>query len=271
MDIFKKTINETVKLLIDFYLIIFFLFKKKNNQDDFLILTGSDSTHFNSLVNLLTSISKYEKNTKVKIFNLGLTNEEKNYLLNNFDYKLVDFEFNKYPEFVSRRDEFNKLGSYSWKPIIIYEEYKKNTKNLIWLDAGCLINKNLKLIKNIILKNGFYSPQSSDNVKRWTHESTLVKLKVPKDFYKKRNISGGICGFSQNSTLISNLISDWHKYSINEEIISPSGSSRLNHRQDQALLTLLVHFYKLSTTTPRGHNIFGILRHQDDEEYKYLQ
>lgn len=271
MDIFKKTINEIGKFLTDLYLILFFFFKKKNNEDDFSILTGSDSSHFNSLVNLLTSLSEYEKDTKVKIFNLGLTGEEKNYLLNNFNYEVVDFEFNKYPEFVRRRDKFNKLGSYSWKPIIIYEEYKKNTENLIWLDAGCLINKNLKLIKNIILKNGFYSPQSSDNVKRWTHESTLLKLKVPKEFYKKRNISGGICGFSHNSVLINNLISDWYKYSINKEIISPPGSSRLNHRQDQALLTLLVHFYQLSNSTPRGHRIFGILRHQDDEEYKYLQ
>ncbi len=271
MDIFKKNLRELLKLLADLLLILFFLFKRKKNQKDFLILTGSDSSHFNSLVNLLATLKEHENDTEIKIFNLGLEEKEKNYLKENFNFEIIDFEFSKYPEFVSKRDEFNKLGSYSWKPIIIYEQYESTNKNILWLDAGCLITKELTLVKNIILKNGFYSPQSSDNVKRWTHESTLSKLKVPEKLYTKRNISGGICGFGKNSISTKNMLSDWYKYSLDEELISPQGSSRLNHRQDQALLSLLVHFYKLSNSTPRTHNIFGILRHQDDEEYKYLQ
>ncbi len=270
MDIFKKNIRELFNFVIDIFLISYFSLKRKKNEEDFLILTGSDSTHFNSLVNLLTSLSKYEKETKIEIYNLGLKDDEKNYLRENFNFMIIDFDFNKYPEFVSKRDEFNKLGSYAWKPIIIHEQYQSRKENILWLDAGCLVNKKLKLIKNIILKNGFYSPQSSDNIKKWTHETTLSKLKVPESFYNRRNISGGICGFSKNFPKIQNLISDWYKYSLDEEIISPKGSSRINHRQDQALLSLLLHFYKLSKSTPRTHNIFGILRHQDNEEYKYL-
>jgi hypothetical protein len=56
MAIFKKFFKEFIKLNIDLFLLFYFLFIKKINNEEFVILTGSDSTHFNSLVNLLKSL-----------------------------------------------------------------------------------------------------------------------------------------------------------------------------------------------------------------------
>ena len=91
-------------------------------------------------------------------------------------------------------------------------------------------------------------------------------LKAPNSILRKRNISGGIVGFAKNSSLVDDLLDEWYKHSINEEIIAPTGSSRSNHRQDQAILSVLIHKFKLSLLTPRTHRIFGILKHQDDEK-----
>ena len=112
----------------------------------------------------------------------------------------------------------------------------------------------------IIKKNGFYSPQSSDNIEKWTHEQTLNSLEAPNSILRKRNISGGIVGFAKNLDKVDNLLDEWYKHSINKEIIAPRGSSRANHRQDQAILSVLIHKFRLSLLTPRTHRIFGILK-----------
>ena len=160
MAIFKKFFKEFIKLNIDLFLLFYFLFIKKINNEEFVILTGSDSTHFNSLVNLLKSLIEYENNSQIKVINLGMNTREIQYLEENFNIEIAEFDFDNNPSFLKERDEFNKLGSYAWKPISIYKEFIESTKNIIWLDAGCLITRNLKLLKSIIKKNGFYSPQS---------------------------------------------------------------------------------------------------------------
>ncbi len=271
MALFKKYFIELFKFINDVFLLFYFSLKSPMNHEDFVILTGSDSTHFNSLVNLLKTLIANEPNTEVKIINLGMNKKEIEFLKKNFEYEIKNFNFQQYPNFVSKRDKFNKLGAYAWKPISIYNEYNSTRKNLIWLDAGCLVTKELHLLKNIIRKNGFYSPQSSDTIKRWTHKTTLKELKVPISYLKKRNISGGIVGFAKNSKYINELLNTWYLNCLNETIIAPPGSSRLNHRQDQAILSILVHKFKVSKYTPRTHLIFGILRHQDNEKEKYLQ
>ena len=73
------------------------------------------------------------------------------------------------------------------------KEFKNTSKNVLWLDAGCLINKKLSLLKIIIKKNGFYSPQSSDNVEKWTHEQTLNLLKAPNSILRKEKYKRGYC------------------------------------------------------------------------------
>ena len=60
------------------------------NDKDFLILTGSDSTHFNSLVNLLKTLIAYEPNTEVVIINLGMSKNEIQYLESNFNYQIKE-------------------------------------------------------------------------------------------------------------------------------------------------------------------------------------
>ena len=154
---------------------------------------------------------------------------------------------------------------------LIYWEFIESPKNIIWLDAGCLITRNLKLLKSIIKKNGFYSPQSSDTIKRWTHPQTLKALDTNEKVYKKRNVSGGIVGFAINSEKMKDLLLDWNEFSLRKEVIAPKGSNRLNHRQDQAILSVLIHQHGVSRLTPRTHKIFGILRHQDNENFKYIK
>ena len=78
-------------------------------------------------------------------------------------------------------------------------------------------------------------------------------------------------GFAINSEKMKDLLLDWNEFSLRKEVIAPKGSNRLNHRQDQAILSVLIHQHGFSRLTPRTHKIFGILRHQDNENFKYIK
>ena len=47
-----------------------------NNNEQLTIVTASDTSHFQSLKQLIDSIKKYEKDTRLIVFDLGLKIEE---------------------------------------------------------------------------------------------------------------------------------------------------------------------------------------------------
>ena len=57
--------------------------------------------------------------------------------------------------------------------------------------------------------------------------------------YEKDCVMSGIIGIKDNE-LLKSLILDWRNYSLNKDCIAPSGSSRLNHRQDQSIFQILI-------------------------------
>ena len=73
--------------------------------------------------------------------------------------------------------------------------------------------------------------------------------------------------FDYNSKNARNISELWNKFSQIQECISPVGSSRLNHRQDQAVLTLLLYKYVFKSSYkkfiyPQTNFIYGILFHK---------
>ena len=104
----------------------------------------------------------------MQVYDLGLTNEELIELKQSFgNINIKKFNYDDYPEHVNLSSQDN--GSYAWKPIIIKETMNSVKGALIWMDAGNIITKNLWIIKNYINIFGFYSPLSSENIKKWSH------------------------------------------------------------------------------------------------------
>ena len=270
----KKYINRNVVrftfryfkyFLIDIFLFVLIIFKKRINKNEFKIVTVADSNFFEDLNNLLNSIKLFESNLDVVIYDIGLRNDDKKFLIEHFDYKIKKFNFEQYPAFINLYDSDSKLGSYAWKALIIQKEYSKGKKNIIYLDAGCMLRKSLRLLKFVVLRNGLFSPASSDNIKRWTHPTSLEKMNVSRNLLKKRNFTAGCIGLAIHHDNISNIVSKWAKYSKDQDVIAPKGSSRLNHRQDQAILNILIHQNLNSFMIFRTQKIFGILTHQNKD------
>lgn len=245
----KKFINFLTNLLINISdsikiitLLIYRGISFNSNLGNLVLVTGSDSQFFLSVIQLLTSIRKNENNIKVIFYDLGLDLTQKEALIKAFpDVVYKKFDFDNHPSFFSERDGHMKLGAYAWKSSIIYEVLLKEKSLVLWLDAGNILNGNLNNIKIILQTIGFYSPYSAGKVEEWTHVETVKYIKASSKDLKKSNLTGGLVGFNYDNKFSMNIAKQWKELSEVKDCIAPRGSNRDNHRQDQSILSILFH------------------------------
>ena len=140
--------------------------------------------------------------------------------------------------------------------------FEKETGLVLWLDAGNLVRNNLFIIKLLIFSHGFYSPISSNRIIDWTHPKTLDKFNDLSKFFNKRNKNGAIIGFYTGNKKAKLFVEDFFNMSLDKSYIAPENSSRLNHRYDQSLISLLFFKY-FDKFIPKTYKLFGISIHND--------
>jgi len=209
-----------------------------------LITAANTGYYFNMLKQLLNNVIEVSnsKNIQIRVivYNLGM-NESEIKEIKLFQYvTLENFDFNKYPEHVSLEKYYGFNCTYAWKPIIIYDVCEKYGGLVHWMDTRNLYYDFKNLIK-ILESEYIYCPISSGTVKKWTHPKCLDYMNGHKFInYSPRNAA--IIGINYNIDWVKNFIKKWRDLALIKECICPDGSDRSNHRQDQAVLTIL--FYK---------------------------
>ena len=83
------------------------------------------------------------------------------------------------------------------------------------------------------------------------------------DKFNKRNLSGGVVGYNANNSKAKLLAERCYNYAKVKECIAPSGSNRSNHRQDQALLTVLAYKFNMVKGMPKKYYGFDVHRDID--------
>ena len=232
-----------------------------NNNEQLTIVTASDTSHFQSLKQLIDSIKKYEKDTRLIVFDLGLKIEELEELNSTYiNIEVHKFEYNNYPEHVNLSSQDN--GAYAWKPIIIEEILNLSKGLVLWCDAGNLLTRNLSSLKRHLIINGFYSPLSSEKIEKWSHPKTLNYLNFPKKKYLKRNLNAAVVGIRYKSRY-KELVDLWKTSALQKDLILPEGANSSNHRWDQTLLTLIYYRDYQKLYSLKTYFVFGIKVHQD--------
>ena len=102
----------------------------------------------------------------------------------------------------------------------------------------------------------------------WTHPATLEYFAVDAQWAAgKRNLNGACVAFHPHSLQALKLAKQWRDGALIKECIAPEGSSRKNHRQDQALLTVLAYKHGLADATESQY--LGFETHRDiDEDWR---
>jgi hypothetical protein len=209
-----------------------------------IIVTGASNNHYLTLINMINSYIKNANEHTLIVYNLGLDNDKwlniQTLFLNNNNIIYKIFDYSKYPEW------FNiniGAGQYAWKPTIIYNTFLEYENQIIvWMDSGNLITSDIILLEQVILDNSIYSWVSSGDIKKWTHPETIKYLNC--NCLNEQNRNAACLGFNTNIDFVKEFLLEFYNCAQTKECIFPDGSSRDNHRQAQAVFTVLFYKYK---------------------------
>jgi hypothetical protein len=226
------------------------------------IVTGASDNHFRSLCQFLRSIpTQLLSNTFV--WNLGLSESNQASIVLEFPMtRMRHFPYHEYPSY------FNihvAAGEYAWKPVVIAKTAEEimDAQVLLWCDAGNRQMGTFDAMEATVKSQGVYTPISLGTVRKWTHPSCLEYFKVqstdPVLNMLPRNAA--IVGFDLANTAAVEFMKEWAQLAQIKECIAPEGSNRENHRQDQAVLTLL--YYRYTGNQHLMNSEFTMATHQD--------
>ena len=130
-------------------------------SDKLYFCTASDEGFFSCLMQLIGSIHKtnYDKTEEIAVFDLGITNQQRNFLNTIEKVKVYDIEITN-PDLLTKfkTNSFGKTsrGFYAWKPVIL-KQMSEKFDYFLYLDAGTTILKPLDdLFKHIQIKGHFF-------------------------------------------------------------------------------------------------------------------
>ena len=218
-----------------------------------VIVTGADSSHFLSLVQLLETVERVESKSDVVVWDLGLTSDEALEVRTRFPRVIVRrFRYEQYPSFFNIRIE---AGEYAWKPTVILDTWVRymaedDHKILIWCDAGNFLFRRLNWVRRYAARHGVHTKFSGGTLREWTHPGTLEHFDLNEEDLGRRNAHGALVAFDFRHSVAKSTLQTWAEYALRREVIAPSGSDRTNHRQDQALLGCILAQNKVLEDSP---------------------
>jgi len=225
----------------------------------FTLVTGASSNHFACLRNLLFTISAFEPRAPLIVYDLGLSARESAQLRRR-RCDLRRFPFENHPPHLDIRVA---RGQYAWKPVIIADTLRECGGSVLWLDAGNLLVAPLTRIRKVLRRHGLYCPLSGGDIRDWTHPGTLKYLKASRALLSKPNRNAACVGFNARHPEIPELAERWKACALDKRCIAPRGSDRSNHRQDQAVLSVLLYQFQRRTGCKLIDDLLDVFPQQD--------
>src|SRR5262249_34040328 len=157
------------------------------------------------------------------------------------------FDFASYP---AHMDVAVNAGEYAWKPVIVAEVVERirgsaHPDDVLWTDAGSYFHALEPIAERIRASDGLWVRTSSGTLRDRTHRGMLAHFGADPDAFATRaNADATLIGFATGSPsatvrdrVYRDILVPWKACALNRGCIAPPGSSRGNHRQDQAALS----------------------------------
>ena len=223
------------------------------------IVSASDSTHFKSLIQFIKSVQYYENGSRTVIYDLGMTKEETDIIRRDYPFvRLRVFDYTRYPWYFNIKIE---AGRFAWKPVIILKVLSEFRLSTIWFDAGCKLTQPLYRIRDIINKEGFYSPIVLPGaIKDWVHPQFVESLNASDKIINNASFNGAMIAINYNHSKATKFVNKWISCALEEKCWVPSSSSKKNHRW-QTIMSILAYQLELAGEIP--YKRIGFLVHQD--------
>ena len=213
-----------------------------------IIVTGADSTHFRSELQFLDSAVRNEPDATIVMWDLGLSEEEAQFVQEKHPgVHYRKFSYADYPGYFLITES---KGEYAWKPTVVFESARefagaRSNGILLWCDAGNVVFKKLRWLRRYVGKNSVFAPFSRGTLRDWTHPDTVDFFELTDEELARSNCASGFVGFDLASDTAWSVLQQWSELALRKDVFAPPGSSRLNHRQDQAVLGCILVKQKL--------------------------
>jgi lipopolysaccharide biosynthesis glycosyltransferase len=200
-----------------------------------IIVTAADRKYFDSLRTLISSIHKhsYEVVDKIIVYDIGLDPEEVK-RLNNIE-KVCVKEFSNIE--IPYKHYLLPKG-HAYKLYCVYE-FKQLAKNILWLDAGVMLLKDIHEIFNIIELEDIFLVGDVHLNKNYTKKACIQAMNATENELNDTQLSSGILGYKSNGKY-QKLIDEAFEYSKIEDCVV---GDEENHRHDQSVYSILASRY----------------------------
>jgi hypothetical protein len=241
------------------------------SRPELIVVTAASSNHAGALKMMMESLARLD--AEVDCYDLGLTDDERGALPHWSRARLHTFDYASYPPYM---DVNVNAGEYAWKPVIVGDvidrvRAQSRPADVLWADAGCFFHAIDRMADRIAQCEALWVRTSAGTMRQWTHPAMFAHLGVDPDAYgDKPNADATLVGFNlQNPSVYDAIVEPWRRCAMVKDCIAPSGSSRANHRQDQAVLSYLVHRagYPFATDTAQD---LGVRTKCDRWFYNYF-
>jgi hypothetical protein len=239
-----------------------------------IIVTGASEAYVSSLRCLMDSFVTHCSTERrvLHVYDMGWSEDQRASLLQEYGYNhrivFKTFDFSLYPDWMNIRHD---AGQYAWKPVLLYETVMSHPGlQVVWMDARNLILDSLQTLESFTAKHGVYSPTSAGTIQYWTHPATLRFMGCPSQDISQKNRNAACLAIDPRIEAARSLLLDFYHYGLTRECIAPKGSSRKNHRQDQAVFTVLFYRHLTHYDHNQGDKTLGIYFHyQQRHSVKY--
>jgi hypothetical protein len=198
-----------------------------------LVVSAASPPFFRSLLQLLLSLRRHGY-TRCVIYDLGLSDAQRCRIIREFSWVQLR-SLPPGPEHLS------DWSNYGWKPTALAEILEESALPVLWLDSACVVVGRLDPMLQHLARHGIWVPWAGrGRLAERTHPGTLRELEVEESIRSERFRAGGVCAFDPAHGGALELVRNWRALAWDPEVLAPPGSSRDNHRYDQALLTILL-------------------------------
>jgi hypothetical protein len=217
-----------------------------SNDVKFKVVTAANHDYFYSLLTLMQTFRFYNSTNDIflEIWDLGLESWQRQILdlMKNDQIRIRDLSVGIEEPFEGAFKASKK--SYAWKAFCVRESFR-NCENLVWVDSGVAIMKNLESFFTRIKEVGYVF---FDNFGRTNDKWTSIECKKNMGFAMEESeslqISANIFGLNKSHSN-QELITQWVEQCSMEENMK---SDDPNHRFDQSVLSILIFRRKYKLT-----------------------
>ena len=211
-----------------------------------IVVTAASSNHAGALKQMLESLRRLD--ARVECYDIGLSAQEARALPRWDRLFYHKFDYAGHPPHLNVSIN---AGEYAWKPVIVAEVVERSRtapdpSDVLWADAGCYFHALQPIADRIRATGGLWVRPSAGVMREWTHPLMFEYLGAdPTAYGDKPNADATLVGFATGTAsgdaVYREIVLAWKTCALVKDCIAPPGSSRANHRQDQAVLSYLVH------------------------------